>query len=162
MYDEISKARHYNEDPSGVETIVIIRHMNFNLGSVVKYVMRAGRKNHNGYGKEMGPQEETDARIKDLKKARYYLDDEIVKLENYRTEQFGPPNEFFADLTDEPDLTDLGSEDADPTFTVFPVDGPKEGVEIDAEELKRLMGGESLQSVLGSRKVDTEQEDGIG
>lgn len=41
--------------------------LNFNLGNVVKYVSRAGRK-------------EGCSKIEDLEKARDYLDREIVKL----------------------------------------------------------------------------------
>ena len=57
---------HYTNHPSGVECIDITRHMGFNLGNVVKYVWRADLK---------GDQ------IEDLKKARFYLNNEIEKLE---------------------------------------------------------------------------------
>lgn len=63
-HDEIKKAAHYNEHPSGVECIRIVRHMGFNLGNVVKYIWRADFK---GYD------------LKDLEKAMYYLKDEIKK-----------------------------------------------------------------------------------
>ena len=55
---------HYNEHPSGVECLDIIRHMNFNLGNVIKYVWRADLKE--------------DA-IQDLEKAVFYLKDEIQR-----------------------------------------------------------------------------------
>ena len=55
---------HYNEHPSGVECLDIIRHMNFNLGNVIKYVWRADLKE--------------DA-IQDLEKAVFYLQDEIKR-----------------------------------------------------------------------------------
>jgi hypothetical protein len=57
---------HYNQHPSGVECIDIVRHMGFNLGNVVKYVWRAGLKD----------QEPT---IQDLEKAAWYLQDEIAR-----------------------------------------------------------------------------------
>lgn len=60
---------HYRRHPSGVECIDITRHMNFNVGNAVKYIWRAGQKG--------------DA-IEDLKKAQWYLNDEIVRLERMR------------------------------------------------------------------------------
>lgn len=64
--DPVNHPKHYTRHPSGVECIEITRHMGFNLGNVVKYVWRADLKG--------------DA-IEDLKKARWYLDDEIKKRE---------------------------------------------------------------------------------
>ena len=63
----VQHPKHYNEHPSGVECIDIIRHMNFNLGNVIKYVWRADLKN--------------DA-IEDLQKAMFYLKDEIKRRES--------------------------------------------------------------------------------
>lgn len=57
---------HYNEHPSGVECIEVVRHMNFNLGNVVKYVWRAGHKDE-------------APTIQDLEKAAWYLNDEIER-----------------------------------------------------------------------------------
>lgn len=64
--DMVNHPPHYTNHPSGVECIDITRHMGFNLGNVVKYVWRADLK---------GDQ------IEDLKKARFYLNNEIEKLE---------------------------------------------------------------------------------
>jgi hypothetical protein len=64
--DSVNHPQHYTAHPSGVECIEIARHMTFNLGNVVKYVWRAGLKN---------------AQVEDLKKARWYLNDEIARLE---------------------------------------------------------------------------------
>ena len=50
-----------------IECIDVVRHLNFNRGNVVKYVWRAGKK---------------DDLVQELKKARWYLDDEIKRLEN--------------------------------------------------------------------------------
>lgn len=60
---------HYRGHPEGIECIQVTRYMNFNLGNVVKYLWRAGLK-------------EGAPTLEDLRKARWYLDDEIKKLEN--------------------------------------------------------------------------------
>lgn len=69
-FDEINKAAHYNRHPSGVECITVVRHMTFNVGNAIKYLWRAGLKETGVAGA-----------LKDLKKARYYIDDEIKRLE---------------------------------------------------------------------------------
>lgn len=56
---------HYRKHPSGIECIEVVRHMTFNLGQVFKYLWRADHKGHT---------------IEDLKKAQWYLDDEIRRL----------------------------------------------------------------------------------
>lgn len=63
----VNNPKHYNNHPSGIECIEVVRHMNFNRGNAVKYIWRAGDK-----GNE----------IEDLKKAAWYIADEIQKLEN--------------------------------------------------------------------------------
>jgi sugar/nucleoside kinase (ribokinase family) len=62
----IQNPPHYNNHPSGIECIQITRHMNFNLGNAIKYIWRADLKN--------------DA-IEDLKKAMWYIQDEIQRRE---------------------------------------------------------------------------------
>lgn len=62
MNDPINHPTHYTSHPSGVEPITITKHMNFCLGNVIKYVMRADYKGN---------------RLDDLKKAQYYLNLEI-------------------------------------------------------------------------------------
>ena len=42
--DSVNHPPHYNTHPSGIECIEITRHMNFNLGNVVKYIWRADDK----------------------------------------------------------------------------------------------------------------------
>lgn len=59
---------HYTQHPSGVECIEIVRHFNFNLGNVIKYVWRAGLKSG-------------ESGVEDLKKAKWYLEDEIARVE---------------------------------------------------------------------------------
>jgi hypothetical protein len=71
--DLINHPPHYTHHPSGVECIDITEHMNFNLGNAVKYVWRAGLK----------PGTET---LDDLRKARWYLDREITRLERAESE----------------------------------------------------------------------------
>jgi hypothetical protein len=61
---------HYQDHPSGVECIEITEHMNFCLGNAIKYIWRAGLKNN---------------AIEDLRKARWYLDREIARIDH---EQF--------------------------------------------------------------------------
>lgn len=67
--DPVNHPAHYTSHPSGVECIQITRHMSFNLGNAVKYLWRSGIKDQN---KE----------IEDLKKAVFYINDEIKRLEN--------------------------------------------------------------------------------
>lgn len=70
MSDEVNHPDHYNTHESGIECIEVVRHMNFNLGNVIKYVWRAPYKGVNL--KEC---------IQDYKKAAWYLKDEIERLE---------------------------------------------------------------------------------
>lgn len=57
---------HYRAHPSGVECITVTEHMGFCVGNAVKYLWRAGLKG--------------DA-LTDLRKARWYVDREISRLE---------------------------------------------------------------------------------
>lgn len=65
-HDPVSHPAHYTGHPSGVECIQVTEHMNFCRGNAMKYLWRAGDK-----GSE----------IEDLRKARWYLDREIARLE---------------------------------------------------------------------------------
>lgn len=69
--DNINHPTHYTSHPSGVECIEITQHHNFCIGNVIKYVWRAGIKGE-------------DTKIEDLKKARWYLDREIARLEDQK------------------------------------------------------------------------------
>ena len=62
----VNHPSHYNQ---GIETIEYIESwsMNFNTGNVIKYVTRAGYKNN---------------QLEDLKKAMWYLQREIDRVEN--------------------------------------------------------------------------------
>ena len=65
-HDPVNHPGHYTSNPSGVECIQVAEHFNFNLGNVIKYVWRSGQKG--------------DA-LEDLKKARWYLNREIARLD---------------------------------------------------------------------------------
>lgn len=65
--DPVNHPEHYTSHPSGVECITVVRHMGFNVGNAIKYLWRAGLK--------------TPSAIEDLKKARWYIDDEIKRIE---------------------------------------------------------------------------------
>ncbi len=69
-YEHIEHPAHYQSD-KGIEVIDVIHAfgLGFNDGNVVKYVLRCGRK----------PGEEA---LRDLKKARWYLDDHIKRIES--------------------------------------------------------------------------------
>lgn len=74
--DKVNHPSHYTwlKDLCGIEVIDITRHMDFNLGNSIKYILRSGHKKEEGY---------TDKQktIEDLKKAVWYLNDEISTLE---------------------------------------------------------------------------------
>ena len=69
MTDNVNHPNHYTGFTNGAEVIDIAEHLNFNRGNVVKYVVRAGTKD---------PERE----LEDLKKARFYLNREIEKMNN--------------------------------------------------------------------------------
>lgn len=62
----VNHPTHYNAHPSGVECITVVEHFNFNVGNAIKYLWRAGLKSD---------------LLEDLKKARWYVDREIQRLE---------------------------------------------------------------------------------
>ena len=71
--DLVNYPPHYTSDPSGVECIAITRHRNFNVGNAIKLIWRCGLKDITGAGANASA-------IEDLKKARWYLADEIKRL----------------------------------------------------------------------------------
>lgn len=68
MTDVVNHPKHYTSDPSGVECIQITRHRNFNIGNAIKYLWRAGLK-------------DDKKEIEDLRKAIFYIQNEIERLE---------------------------------------------------------------------------------
>lgn len=71
--EAVDHPTHYNSDPSGVECIEIVRHRSFNVGCAMKHLWRAGLKDLAGVGLDK-------TEIEDLRKARWYLADEIKRL----------------------------------------------------------------------------------
>ena len=71
--DNVNHPAHYNSHPSGIECIEIARHHNFNIGNTIKYLWRAGLKSEEGM-------EDTDKQVEDLKKAIWYINDEIKRI----------------------------------------------------------------------------------
>ena len=69
MNDMVNHPSHYTSHPSGIEAIEVTRHMNFNLGNAMKYLWRAGIKDDKKH-------------IEDLKKAIFYIHDEIARIED--------------------------------------------------------------------------------
>ena len=71
--DNVNHPVHYNSHPSGIECIEIARHHNFNIGNAIKYLWRAGLKSEKGM-------EDADKQVEDLRKAIFYINDEIERL----------------------------------------------------------------------------------
>ena len=72
--DRVNRPSHYTSHPSGVECITITEHYDFCVGNAIKYLWRCGLKVEEG----MTPK---DKEIEDLKKAVYYINRKINKLE---------------------------------------------------------------------------------
>ena len=74
--DKVNHPSHYTwlKDLCGIEVIDITRHMDFNLGNSIKYILRSGHKKEEGYTAKQKT-------IEDLKKAIWYLNDEIKMLQ---------------------------------------------------------------------------------
>lgn len=71
MTDNVNHPKHYNSSPficecgRRIECIDVTRHMNFNIGNVIKYLWRAQFKNG----------------LEDLRKAQWYLNDAVKTAE---------------------------------------------------------------------------------
>ena len=77
LEDKVNHPSHYTwlKDKCGIEVIDITRHMDFNLGNAIKYILRAGHKSEEGYTNRQ-------KEIEDLKKAIFYIQDKLKSLEN--------------------------------------------------------------------------------
>ena len=64
----------------GIEVIDITRHMNFDLGNAIKYILRSGHK------KEVD-MTDRQKEIEDLRKAIWYINDYIMTLEGFANPQ---------------------------------------------------------------------------
>lgn len=75
--DKVNHPSHYTwlKEKCGIEVIDITRHLDFDTGNAVKYLLRAGHKEEEGYSIEAKT-------IEDLKKAVFYINDRIKQLEN--------------------------------------------------------------------------------
>ena len=73
--DKVDHPSHYTwlKDLCGIEVIDITRHMDFDLGNAIKYILRCGHKSENGYTNK-------EKTIEDLRKAIWYLNDKIKML----------------------------------------------------------------------------------
>lgn len=76
MKEKVEHPSHYLwlKELCGIEVIDITRHMDFDLGCAVKYLLRAGHKNEEGYSN-------VDKTIEDLQKAIWYIKDKIKLIE---------------------------------------------------------------------------------
>ena len=74
--DRVNHPPHYTwlKELCGIEVIDITRHMDFDLGNSLKYILRAGHKSEEGMNSR-------EKEIEDLKKAVFYLNDKIKMLE---------------------------------------------------------------------------------
>ena len=80
--DNVNHPQHYTwlKELCGIEVIDITRHLDFDLGNAIKYILRAGHKSEEGY-------DDTAKEIEDLQKAVFYINDKIKLLnDKIRTE----------------------------------------------------------------------------
>ena len=75
MEDKVNHPSHYTwlKDKCGIEVINITRHLDFDLGNAVKYILRSGKKTEQGY-------DDIEKEIEDLQKAIFYINDKIKLL----------------------------------------------------------------------------------
>lgn len=78
MADMINEPPHYTRGKTELKDFIHQQDLNYHLGNVLKYIVRAGYKPQQGRNSRKGLEE---ARLVDLKKARFYLNDEIAWLE---------------------------------------------------------------------------------
>ena len=77
--DAVNHPKHY-QDPSGIECIDIVRHRNFDVGNAIKYLWRAGLK-------QDADKTPIEKQIEDLRKAIWYIEDEIKTLESKKSKE---------------------------------------------------------------------------
>lgn len=73
--DKVNHPSHYTwlKEKCGVEVIDITRHLDFDKGNAVKYLLRSGYKEEEGYSS-------IQKEIEDLEKAIWYIKDKIRML----------------------------------------------------------------------------------
>lgn len=74
--ESVNHPKHYNEHPADIECIDVVEHMNFSLGNAIKYIWRAGLKKSEGKSVK-------EKQIEDLKKAIWYCNREIERLQKF-------------------------------------------------------------------------------
>lgn len=76
--EQVNHPSHYAwlKDLCGVEPIDICRNFGFSIGNALKYLMRKGKAD--------GDKTEEEKRIEDLRKAIFYINDEIKRIEGTR------------------------------------------------------------------------------
>ena len=82
MNERVDHPSHYTwlKEKCGIEVIDITRHLDFDLGNAIKYILRSGHKQEEGYTSRQ-------KQIEDLKKAAFYINDRIKVLENEDTKE---------------------------------------------------------------------------
>ena len=73
--DKVSHPSHYTwlKELCGIEVIDVARHLDFDTGNALKYLLRAGKKSEEGYT-------DKEKEIQDLEKAVWYINDKIKML----------------------------------------------------------------------------------
>jgi hypothetical protein len=71
--DAVNHPPHYTQHPSGIECIEITEHYDFCIGNAIKYLWRQGLK-------------DGESNIRDLKKAMWYINRAIEKIEKNKNE----------------------------------------------------------------------------
>jgi hypothetical protein len=76
--DRVNHPSHYTwlKEKCGIEVIDITRHLDFDKGNAVKYLLRSGYKIEEGLSM-------VNKEIEDLRKAIWYIQDKINELEKY-------------------------------------------------------------------------------
>lgn len=67
-HDPVHYPSHYRHLPNGIEMSDVAQFFSFNIGNVIKYCWRCGRK-------------DSESELKDLYNAKYYLEREIARYE---------------------------------------------------------------------------------
>ena len=113
MNDKVNHPSHYTSHPSGVECIEITQHYDFCVGNAMKYLWRHGLKEENGMT-------DTEKAIEDLKKAVWYINNEIKLLGGDEKQPQMSPDEFMKRLKEvNPELWDRNYAEKEPNQAVL-------------------------------------------
>lgn len=82
--ENVNHPSHYTwlKDVCGLEVIDIVRHLDFDLGNAIKYILRAGKKPL--LNTERASSDYYAGAIQDLKKAIWYLEDKVKTMESIK------------------------------------------------------------------------------